>query len=153
MTTAVEEEVEFSADAPEESFKAWVKEMRAVDAELKEAGKALTAIRKRRRALSDAVLAWMQGNSYEKVQVHVDEQGVVSYLQRFEKEVLEPVNAEYLYETLLRLNSGDETLASATVNAIYNNREASTKELLKVVKVGGDKKRGAKMRPVGGASM
>lgn len=148
---SADEETEFTIDASQDSFKQWVAELRAVDKELKDAGKPLSAIRKRRRALSDAVRDWMLHHEVGRVQVQADDDGTVTYLKCVEKEVLAPVNAEYLYDALLQLNNGDETLASSMVGAVYNNRPAETKVVLKAVKENDKKK--PRVRDVEGSSM
>ena len=129
------------ADATKDDFKNWVREFRGLDQEIKDAGVVMTSLRKKRKALDQNILTWMQAHKINKV--NLDQEGK-QVLMRFEKDRQEPVNGEWIATSLAR-TLGDENAAARHVAAIYDNRPTERVEFLKVTKPTAK----ARVRPVG----
>lgn len=128
------------ATVSKDTFTRWVKDVRAVDKEIKESAPALGALRKRKKQLDEYIQEWMQHNDVARVHCGGDE-----YLERQVKEVKQPVNAD-LIGTVLEQYFHDEAQAAEVTSLVYSSRTVSEKEFLKVVSE--NKKR--KPRPVDG---
>lgn len=131
-----------NANAPatvsEDVFKKWVKEYKALDTELRDASKTLSAMRKRKKDLSEAILAWMQQEKVPRVWLRENE-----YLERFYVTRTKPLNAEVIGGVLSEYFGGDEAQASDLTSRMYESRGEEEVEVLKATV---PKKR--KMRPV-----
>jgi len=134
-----------AADAPESTFKRWVKDYCTIDAEIKSAGAAMTAMRKRKKMLDDAILQWMQTNDVARVHLREDE-----FLERNIKSSAKPLNAEVIGEVLEEFFQGDGERAASLTALIYNGRHEEEKEVLKVATVSRKRQR---LRPVDGVSV
>lgn len=115
------------AGAPQETFKRWVKEYRSLDKEIKAAGTALSAMRKRKKQLDEVILIWMQNNAVARVHLRDND-----YLTRNLKTRLKPVNAHLITSVLAEYHSGDTETAEQLTTLIYDSREEEEKEILKV---------------------
>lgn len=131
-------ELQNAGSASEDTFKRWVKEYRALEAEIKAATPTITQMRKRKKQLDEVILAWMQTNGVERVLLRDNE-----FLTRNIKTSSGPVNADHIGHVLQDYFGGDEKQASDLTARIYNSRSETESEVLKVL---AEKKR--KLRPV-----
>lgn len=138
MAEAAEQNIN---DVTEDTFKRWVKEYRLLDEELKNAGKTIGAMRKRKKQLDESIKGWMQVNKYSRVHLRENE-----FLERHIKTSQKAVNADLISSTLEEYFSGDATQAAEVTGLIYNGREETEAEILKIVS--DQPKKRAKTRPV-----
>lgn len=122
----------------EDVFKKWVKEYKAIDTELREASKTFSAMRKRKKELSDAIMGWMQQEKVPRVWLRENE-----YLERFLVTRTKPLNSTVIGDVLTEYFDGDAEQASEVTSRLYESRGEEEVEVLKATV---PKKR--KMRPV-----
>ena len=132
-----EETVDVS-NATEEDFKEWVREYRKIDKEIRDAGRLLTQMRKRRKELDTVILEWMQVNNVPSLKLGEDTLG------RFVKTKLHPVNANYI-GSVLEDYFKDTDQASTVTSVIFGNRPQEEEEILKITPA----KKRKTIRPVG----
>ncbi len=119
-----------------------IKEFRGLDTEIKDAGKTLGAMRKRRKALDGAILTWMQTQGFVRVKL-----SETQFLERNVKSHQKPVNADMIVGVLTQYFDGDDDRASSLASLIYDSRPVDEHEILKVIKESGKKR---SVRPVDG---
>ncbi len=141
MSEENDNEIVNPAAAPESEAKKWIKEFRALDTEIKEAGKLLGLMRKRRKALDQAVLAWMQAQGFVRVKLNE-----THFLERNIKSSQKAVNADRIVDVLSQEFENNNEKVASLVSSIYNDRPVEDVEILKVVKAGAKKR----VRPVDG---
>lgn len=124
-----DEQQQSMANVPQDTFKRWVREMRKIDAEIKEAAPLLSAMRKRKKQLDGSIHEYMKHNGIARVRFPGSED---EFIERQVKVYKKPVNAEHIGRVLEEYFN-DEDKAAEVTGILYKQRPEEDREFLKII--------------------